>query len=547
MKNHSISYARLAIVVILAMIVGVVTLTAGDNRENAPVVSTNDLRDNQDIVANSDEVATTTGATKIGENDYILPDGRGFYSNEGARMSFVYPNGWVVTEYVGPSGLGIHVQGPADGEYISVSSVARDNDELVKSLEWYNWYNSSGFDVNADYGVYAWTNPQPTETDYFVGAGMETLTPDRHTWFRVSSSSSMISTIHLMAESFTSGGFSVRKSVPEGFIEYLKEVFPPQQPVTMGNPCTNCGETDAYRNPYSCDICDFGNCVWKCEQSRIGGNFDFTSIPNQNAFRWMTLEKEVIDRTNAPRYPTGGTIPKVGAVIVYGTTIGTAGHVATITGINSNGSITVREQNCSTSCTIDGTKTPSYLIRHKVGYIYNGNTAPHPTPKEITGAIGALTVIDDYNLTSSVYNFGTYGPGAKMSGVNSGERAWGVDASGLNGCMHFIKSKSGSPENTCIWAFRILSAGVYEVHAYIPDNSKADATSVSYRVGGFQSVAINQRANRGRYVRLVNPTRPDGNWSFVTGATSEVATGDGFTGGTEQIIAADAIRFKRVS
>jgi surface antigen len=305
------------------------------------------------------------------------------------------------------------------------------------------------------------------------------------------------------------------------------------QPASMT--CSNCGETDTYANSYSCCSAPYGNCTWKTEERRAGdNNFIFTGS-GRDAYKWMSLA------WSNTSYGAGGTMPQVGAVLVASKLYGTVGHVATVTSIGSNGSVTVVEQNCSLSCTRTKTYDATWLRTNKAGYIYKGS-APTPTARNI--AASGETIIDDFNF-SGTYNFSTFGPGSPMS-FNDSYRSWGSSSSGLNSFMHYVTSRSSSSTalNFGRWRANIQTAGVYELQAWIPNSTKAGATSLKYDVNGTFSVAIDQTATRGTWVRLKKPGTSTGYWSFQTGLHS-VYLADTYAGTSGQSIAFDALRFIR--
>jgi phosphodiesterase/alkaline phosphatase D-like protein len=298
-----------------------------------------------------------------------------------------------------------------------------------------------------------------------------------------------------------------------------------------------CGETDPSANTYPC--CEpTGNCTWKSEEMRPGGdNFRFSGPgTGRDAYRWMSLARQYTS------YAQGGNIPVVGAVLVLVAIdgLGGLGHVATVSSINSDGSVTVIEQNCGSTCTRTQTYSTTWLRTYIAGYIYNGSLHPSPTPKAIGGG---ETIVDDFNW-SNVYHFLAKGPGSFMS-WNRNERAWGTSGTGAyNGWMHFIKTRASSSEseNSGRWDVNIQAAGYYEIQAYIPNNTYATATGARYRVDGTYSKEVNQNANRGLWVKISNPGRSDGYWYLSSGVKSiELADTDG--GGVDQWLAFDALKF----
>ncbi len=305
---------------------------------------------------------------------------------------------------------------------------------------------------------------------------------------------------------------------------------------TKSTSCTNCGENDSSNNPYNC--CPvLGNCTWKAEQMRSGAdNFAFGNVSGRDAYKWMSLA------ALGSGFAQGGTIPKVGAVMVFIDDFGGSGHVATVKGIMANGTVSVTEQRCNETCTKDIDYDKSILVKYLAGYIYPGSSAPAPLAKTIQAT--GETVIEDYASTSSYY-FGTYGPGCAMS-YNGGERMWGTSADGLGGFMHFICSKTGTSENYGWWRALIRTTGLYEVQAWIPSSTTfATATSLKYEVDGSLSSPINQSTNRGRWVRISNPNHVNGYWSFSGGVRYSIYLRDTNNGSAGQFIAFDDLKFIR--
>ena len=296
-------------------------------------------------------------------------------------------------------------------------------------------------------------------------------------------------------------------------------------------------DSDTYTNGYPRCCTTHGNCTWKCEQMRSGSNnFSFGGVSGRHAYRWMTLARQHTS------YALGGTIPTVGAVVVAGKSVGPYGHVATVTSIGSNGSITVSEQNCDYTCTQPKTYDLAWLRTHLAGYIYSSSTAPSATPKTV--ASSGETVIEDHSGTN-IYHFSTSGPGSFMS-FNGNERSWGTHSTGSSGSfMHFVLSRTGTAENTGQWRGQFLQGGTYELQAWIPNNSYAAATSLQYEVGGLLSSRINQSTNKGKWVKISNPARSDGNWVAGGAGNYSVTVRDTSNSTAGQSIAFDAIKWIR--
>lgn len=316
----------------------------------------------------------------------------------------------------------------------------------------------------------------------------------------------------------------------------------------------SCCESDPYTNTYPCCSPSTGNCTFAAERDAVGSNnfsFGGPGMGNRNAHAWMSRAWEY----NRSRNAQGGTIPQVGAVAVFSTAIGPAGHVATVTGVGADGGITVSEQNCDRTCTRSWSYSQQTLRDRLAGFIYRTTTPPSPTPKAILGDfIGRQTVIEDINWGRNVYNFSARGPGHVQSS-NGNERAWGLMGAGASGSnCHYTRTRTGESENTGTWYFNILVAGTYKIEAYIPNNSAAGATRARYRVGnglfGTFSSPVNQTTTRGTWVQIRNPNSTDGNWELSTGSSGKsVILADNYAGNAPESgvnLAMDALRFTRV-
>ncbi len=314
--------------------------------------------------------------------------------------------------------------------------------------------------------------------------------------------------------------------------------------------CEACGESDPV-NSYDCQNCEDGNgnprgnCTWKCEEQREKGvnNFRFGGVQGRNAYRWMSLE--FADNDHA--YAQGGTVPRVGAVLVAMKTFGGGlGHVATITGINSDGSIQVTEQNCYISCTRTRSYGPDWFADNLAGYIYPSEQLPFMTPKQLL-TVGE-TIIDDYNRGRTEYNFATKGPGSPLP-ENDNELAWGFDKAcgvGFNCYFHYMLSSDSvqGRRNGGRWFAWVIEPGLYELEAWIPDTPLAQAT-VHYVVGGLKSSHVKQVVHRDSWAQVRNPDHRDGYWSFSQTGEVRVRLPDSLAIERNRWIVLDAIRFTR--
>jgi surface antigen len=321
-----------------------------------------------------------------------------------------------------------------------------------------------------------------------------------------------------------------------------RSAFPPSVPpqTLKAASCTGCpGETDGFTNSYPC-CTTFGNCTWKCEQLRSGADNFFFTGSGRDAYKWMDLEYS----TAGQSYAQGGSIPAAGAVIVMIQSYCTScqlGHVATVQSIGADGSVTVTEQNCGSTCGRTNTFSTTTLRTYLAGYIYNSSSTPNPTAKAVSSTIGTETIIDDYNF-SNAYNFLAKGPGTKES-FNGGYRAWMTSSTGAFNSWSHATRTSASHVNMGRWQASIGTAGVYEVQAYIPNSSFAVATAARYRVDGVQSSPLDQSTVSG-WVKVVNPNRGDGNWSLSSGSRA-VELYDSESGTAGKWLGFDALKFIR--
>lgn len=520
--------------------------------------------------------AAGTLVVPIGGNEPPRSVATASYSNSSVDLSFSYPSGWRLEERAGRSRLGLREYTtepfneslkPADG--LPAPVMADAPGVAVHSISLYNDNaNSSGVIVvfarpDGPFDFAAWVN------DRYAGAGVSGDLAGRkaviqgqpaYAW-RASENGRVVSTtvvvegddflylinfqdsepgrgaMRMVTNSFDIGGEGPTV-LPSDFTVIEDRGLAPVMPLAECNSfagtrtCGNCSEVDAGANSYSCCTA-FGNCTWKSEEQRAGdGNFYFNGPPGRDAHRWLDLGWDYTS------YMEGGTIPQTGAVAVFSSQLGGFGHVGTVTSTSSNGSITLREQNCCLTCTRTKAYPTSTLMTYLCGYIYPGESAPAPTAKAI--ASSGETVVQDFGF-SSTYNFGSYGPGSDMS-WNGGYRAWGTSTSGRGGWMHYIASSS-SLESFGAWR-AYVQAGVYEVQAWIPNSDKAGATSIVYNLNNqVFSRPIDQSANRGRWVKIVNPGRADGNWNFSTTGSYYVFLADQYAATSGQWIAMDDLKF----
>lgn len=286
---------------------------------------------------------------------------------------------------------------------------------------------------------------------------------------------------------------------------------------------TCCSLTDGSTNNYPC--CGTpGNCTWYCEYRISGAN----SFPwYGDAYMWMYNAKYNGTRT----YPTGGTIPEVGAIMVFDNGWYTYGHVAYVTGINANGSINVAEQGCDSYCTRNGSYSTTTLRSYLAGYIYADGSAPAPSAKTCSGTVGVETIIDDYNF-SNVYNFQAYGPGRSYGASAYG---WGTYNGGYNSWFHWTYTTSSS---VCYgkWSFYTGTAGNYQIYAYIP-NIHGTAPNARYYLDGTDIGGINQNSYYNQWVSIATRS--------LTAGTHSLVLYDHVAGGAGYELAFDAIKVVR--
>lgn len=283
------------------------------------------------------------------------------------------------------------------------------------------------------------------------------------------------------------------------------------------------GYTDSYTNGYPCCATP-GNCTWYCEY-RISGNNSFPYYGD--AYMWMYNARYNGTKT----YPTGGTIPEVGAIMVFDNGWYTYGHVAYVTGINSNGSINVAEQGCNSYCTRTNSYSTTTLRSYLAGYIYTDGSTPGPSAKTCSGTVGVETIIDDYNF-SNVYNFQAYGPGRNYGTYAYG---WGTYNGGYNSWFHWTYTKSSS---VCYgkWSFYTGTAGNYQIYAYIP-NIHGTAPNARYYLDGVDIGGINQNSYYNVWVSITTGS--------LTAGTHNLILYDHVAGGAGYELAFDAIKVVR--
>ncbi|MCU0286278.1 MAG: CHAP domain-containing protein [Acidobacteria bacterium] len=286
---------------------------------------------------------------------------------------------------------------------------------------------------------------------------------------------------------------------------------------------TCCSLTDSSTNNYPCCTTP-GNCTWYCEY-RISGSNSFPWYGD--AYMWMYNAKYNGTKT----YPTGGTIPEVGAIMVFDNGWYTYGHVAYVTGINANGSINVAEQGCDSYCTRNGSYTTTTLRSYLAGYIYADGSAPQPSYKTVSGTVGVETIIDDYGF-SSTYYFQAFGPGRYYGASAYG---WGTYNGGYNSWFHWTYTTSSS---VCYgkWRFYNGTAGNYQIYAYIP-NIHGTAPNARYYLDGTDIGGINQNSYYNAWVSIATRN--------LAAGYHEVILYDHVAGGAGYELAFDALKVVR--
>jgi surface antigen len=311
-----------------------------------------------------------------------------------------------------------------------------------------------------------------------------------------------------------------------------------------------CDVTDSGTNGYPCCGGDTGNCTWYCEYAASGSN-NF-SFGGQYGHAYMWLE-----HAWNSGYSVGGTIPEVGAIMVLRCDWYGYGHVAWVSSVNGDGSITVNEQNWCSTCTQSKSYSANTLRGYLGGYIYRDGSRPDATSKDVYGYYtGQITTIDDFNFNST-YNFQTYGPGQSISCSYGNHRGWqrsGGLGYGYNNYYHYTVTQTGSCINYGKWEMIIRNTGVYEIQAFIPGNH-ATATRARYKVCWYTgsywtttySNGVDQNNTYDTWVKLTNPNRGDGNWYFsANSSTPYVKLEDNYGGNSPEsgrYLGFDAIRF----
>jgi len=284
-----------------------------------------------------------------------------------------------------------------------------------------------------------------------------------------------------------------------------------------------------------------GNCTWYCEFKATEGQVDKPAdFPDYgHAYMWIW---DAYSRSSK-KYPVGATIPEIGCIVVFDTSYpgsGSRGHVAYVTAVNSNGSITIAEQGCDQFC---GQTTPigtSTLRSYLAGYIYRDGSRPEPSAKACSGTIGVETIIDDFNFSNSYY-FQTYGPGFAYTDPLGAGRAyeWGTYNGGNNYYFHWTYTRSSS-QSYGKWKFSISTAGNYDIYAYIPSvNGTADAAN--YYLDGTSIGTINQLNYSNIFVRIGTTTRS------LSAGTHTLILYDHLSGTSGKYLAFDAIKVVRRS
>jgi hypothetical protein len=116
----------------------------------------------------------------------------------------------------------------------------------------------------------------------------------------------------------------------------------------------------------------------------------------------------------------------------------------------------------------------------------------------------------------------------------------GSSAGGKLGASYHYKRQGGGSEYVQFTP-NILAAGVYEVCEWHPSgrNRAQSAPHVITSESGTQTVLVNQEIQGGRWNSL-------GTFAFAAGTEGNVRITDGFTGPTNEVVVADAIKFVHV-
>lgn len=477
------------------------------------------------------------------------PAGWRWYKNAEFEFAFQYPEEWEANEKGLWRGEKYRVNFRVDLEPITILVFPKPDD--IES--WLLNTNSSEYvtgeiNPNRDQAVvngrsgYMW----PTHEQGYTESGSLVIVVGDNYLYQLgflNKRPEVLSIVRLI-ESFTINGQTGATSLP--FDPAKVSLGDDDGGVTLDQECCSDEPPDQWANSYSCSECsDRGNCTWKCEEQRSGDdNFRFRGPgTGRDAYKWMSRQWN----DGSFDYAQGGTVPRVGAVLVAMKNFGDGlGHVATITGINSDGSIQVTEQNCYISCTRTRSYGPDWFADNLAGYIYPSEQLPFMTPKQLL-TVGE-TIIDDYNRGRAEYNFATKGPGSPLP-ENDNELAWGFDKAcgvGFNCYFHYMLSSDSvqGRRNGGRWFAWVIEPGLYELEAWIPDTSLAQAT-VHYVVGGLRSSHVKQADHRDSWAQVRNPDHRDGYWGFSQTGEVRVRLPDFLAIERNRWIVLDAIRFTR--
>lgn len=144
------------------------------------------------------------------------------------------------------------------------------------------------------------------------------------------------------------------------------------------------------------------------------------------------------------------------------------------------------------------------------------------------------TIIDDV-----YYNHGFY---VNNSLNSSTQRYYHDQNAGYNGHFWFTGTVLTSDICYVTWTPNLPAAGNYEVLAYLPGGTNANAVGAKYKIhhnGGIANVVVDQNLYAGQWVSL-------GIYNFLQGQAGYVYLGDS-TGIESQNLAWDAIHFKKIT
>lgn len=462
-----------------------------------------------------------------------LPAGYELFKSDEFTFTFLYPSDWKITQ---------EPLSEVDGSSSTVLIEGKSN-ELV-SIKVFNRPGDIEAFITDNVGAFTTSEVKNIEATRSIIAGC-----DGYSWIAKDRGNVIGGTLvfsndnYLFVLNFTAGDDSesgyiadLIDSISTGAAGAAGDNYLTFDPVGLEFPGISstkvqscCSLTDSGTNNYPCcTTSPYGNCTWYCEY-RISGSNSFPYYGD--AYMWLYNARYNGTRT----YPTGGTIPEAGAIMVFDSGWYTSGHVAYITSVATNGSLNVNEQGWCAYCTRSNTYTTSTLRSYLAGYIYVDGSTPEPTAKSCSGAsAGTSTIIDDFNFTN-VYNFQTYGPGSGYG--------WYTYNGGYNSFFHWTTTRS-SALSYGKWKFTVTATGLYELQAYIP-SIHGTADNARYKVGSTYSSGINQLNYSNVFVKIVNPGRTDGYWSLSSGTTYEVRMEDHYAGTAGKELAMDAIKVIR--